>query len=600
MDDTIITISTHNVNGFTRSKDFLRSQCSDKPNSIRALQEHWLRPPYKKQCGVNQLRCLLQDFDGFGTSAMEKTIGTKILNGRPYGGTGFLFNKKYANFVKPLVNFKHDRVTALEIRSNSGNIVLINAYMPYYNTRDLPDSVASYRETIGHIETIMHSHPGYNFIIAADFNCNITDPNHVYSKIWADVMTNYNLFSCYDVYDGFDNSLFSRCDLKTGSFSLLDGFLISKDLRLNVSNFRICHDGSNVSDHSPVEFELTIPMSTTDKATPSIPRYVNWSKLNEDHKSAYKLEMSRRLNSINVSHSSILHGNTCCTDDTHKVCLENYYCDIIHAVLAAESILPKTKPNVQRSFWTDELTDLKRDSVECDNYWHSIGSPRQGPAFECKKKCHYLFKSALRREKNKDAREKSDSLHSNLTEKNGIAFWKSWSSINKSDSLSTRINGETNGPAIADAFAAYFESVYAGHDTSEHDQLKHKFRTSFADYYAGHINDSISPYFISWSEMLDIASNVKIGKSTAGQIRPEHILYGAPELMYHFHILFNGLIQHGFVPTGFLQGSISPVVKDNQGDVGDTANYRAITLSCLPAKLFEYAIQMKTSPSRNR
>ena len=97
--------------------------------------------------------------------------------------------------------------------------------------------------------------------------------------------------------------------------------------------------------------------------------------------------------------------------------------------------------------------------------------------------------------------------------------------------------------------------------------------------------------------MLDIASNVKIGKSTAGQVRPEHILYGAPELMYHFHLLFNGLIQHGFVPTGFLQGTITPVVKDTQGNLGDTANYRAVTLSCLPAKLFEYAIQKKTSSS---
>lgn len=65
--------------------------------------------------------------------------------------------------------------------------------------------------------------------------------------------------------------------------------------------------------------------------------------------------------------------------------------------------------------------------------------------------------------------------------------------------------------------------------------------------------------------------------------------------MPHFHLLFNGLIQHGFVPTAFLQRTISPIVKDNQGNVDDSSNYRAVTLSCLPAKLFEYAIQKKTS-----
>ena len=196
--DAIITISTHNVNGFSRSKDFLRYQCSDGPNSIRAMQEHWLRPPYKKQYGVNQLRCLHPDFDGYGTSAMEKTIGTKILNGRPYGGTGFLYNKKYAGCLKPLVNFKHDRVTALEIKSDGGNIVLINAYMPYYNTRDLTEYLAAYRDTVGHIENIMQNNPGSSFIVAADFNCNINDSSHIYSKIWLDIMTNYDLFSCYD------------------------------------------------------------------------------------------------------------------------------------------------------------------------------------------------------------------------------------------------------------------------------------------------------------------------------------------------------------------------------------------------------------------
>ena len=90
-----ITISTHNINGYSRSKDFLRNQCDNAPNSIRGLQEHWLRPPYKKQFGVNQLRCVHPDFDGFGSSAMQKTVEKKVSVGRPFGGTGFIYNKKY-------------------------------------------------------------------------------------------------------------------------------------------------------------------------------------------------------------------------------------------------------------------------------------------------------------------------------------------------------------------------------------------------------------------------------------------------------------------------------------------------------------------------
>ena len=95
--------------------------------------------------------------------------------------------------------------------------------------------------------------------------------------------------------------------------------------------------------------------------------------------------------------------------------------------------------------------------------------------------------------------------------------------------------------------------------------------------------------------MTEIASKIQLGKSTSGMCKPEHVLHGSPTLMCHFQLLFNGLIQHGYVPTDFVKGTITPIVKDSQGDLSDPANYRGITLSCLPAKLFEFAIQIKTS-----
>ena len=90
----VITISTHNVNGIKRGKDFLTTKCESNPNSIMAIQEHWLRPPYKKQYGVNQLRCLHSNFDGYGTSAMTKAVETKVVNGRLLAEP--VFNKKYS------------------------------------------------------------------------------------------------------------------------------------------------------------------------------------------------------------------------------------------------------------------------------------------------------------------------------------------------------------------------------------------------------------------------------------------------------------------------------------------------------------------------
>ena len=91
-----VTFSTHNINGFHRNKNFLNSRCCTETDTIQCLQEHWLRPPFKRAKGINELKHVHSEFEGYGASAMKNSIGTKVLRGRPYGGTGFIWHKKYA------------------------------------------------------------------------------------------------------------------------------------------------------------------------------------------------------------------------------------------------------------------------------------------------------------------------------------------------------------------------------------------------------------------------------------------------------------------------------------------------------------------------
>ena len=115
----------------------------------------------------------------------------------------------------------------------------------------------------------------------------------------------------------------------------------------------------------------------------------------------------------------------------------------------------------------------------------------------------------------------------------------------------------------------------------------------FTEYSGKHGNDLINDYYLSWSEMLDVMSNVKAGKATASFVKPEHILYGSPKLVIHLHILFNAMIQHSYVPSEFLNGVISPLIKDTEGDHTDIQNYRGLTLSVIFANLFEHALLRK-------
>ena len=149
---------------------------------------------------------------------------------------------------------------------------------------------------------------------------------------------------------------------------------------------------------------------------------------------------------------------------------------------------------------------------------------------------------------------------------------------------------------IAGAFQRHFQNVYSNHDSPLHELLWSEFQDKFATYVHDHIYDSISPCYLSWADMEAVIGKLKIGKSSSGQIKPEHIFHGCTKLVFHLHFLFNAMIQHGVVVDDFLKGTITPIVKDTEGDVCSSSNYPGITLGSLLSKLFEFAIDLKVSP----
>lgn len=47
------------------------------------------------------------------------------------------------------------------------------------------------------------------------------------------------------------------------------------------------------------------------------------------------------------------------------------------------------------------------------------------------------------------------------------------------------------------------------------------------------------------------------------------------------------MLRHSFVPDSFERGTLIPIVKDKNGDVGSLNNYRPITISPVVSKVFE-------------
>ena len=593
-----VNILSHNINGFSSSENYLKMRCDDEPNSIIGIQEHWLRPPYKNIKSINQLRTVHPKFDGYGVSAMRNVHNDAILTGRPYGGTGFVFNRDFTPFLQPVLQYEGERISVMKLVDVDHTIYIINAYFPFKQNTD--EHRVQYVDLLASIENIINSNPTAKFIILGDFNYNIYDNRQSMSKTIHDFLRTYDLICTHDLDPSFNPySSYTRSCEKSETYSLLDFIFISSSLRDRVTRCGIDYDGRNPSDHFPVMMQLDIvPLvahTGDDNRTVTKNDRVAWSRIPQDDLVKYKTVMDEMLDSLIIP-SDVVHGNELCFCEQHVFNITRYYHSLLSILEVADSFLPRKSPHGKRGkdFWTEELTSLKRDSVEAYDIWSRDGRPTSGPSFERKKHCHYKYKAELRRRRRVIAAERSEALGNNLMDKDFHNFWRGWKRISQSKSPHVnRIEDAICEPDIASVFKSYFQEIYGKNDSEAHQSLQDEFGKKFPEYFNAGCAHSITPYFLTWNDMIIIAGKLKEGKSSASFITAEHILHGSPKLVIHLHILFNAFIQHSFVPNDFLEGTISPVVKNSSGNIHAADNYRGVTLSSTFAHMFENALRLK-------
>ena len=268
MDNKVsINLVSHNINGFTSSESYLNELCENNLNSIICVQEHWLRPVHKNVKSVNQLRTVHHAFDGYGVSGMKNVHNTSIMTGRPYGGTGFLFNRNFTPFLEPVIHYENERVSVMKLLDVDFTILVINVYFPFKQNSD--EHKVQYLEILSLVESIIVANPTAAFVITGDLNYNIYDDRQPMSTTIRDFLLTYNLICTHEL-DPFFNpeSSFTRHCIKSGSHSLLDYIFISNSLRDRVNGCTIRYDGTNPSDHFPVSIQLDVLSSPKETRHP--------------------------------------------------------------------------------------------------------------------------------------------------------------------------------------------------------------------------------------------------------------------------------------------------------------------------------------------
>ena len=179
------------------------------------------------------------------------------------------------------------------------------------------------------------------------------------------------------------------------------------------------------------------------------------------------------------------------------------------------------------------MSRLKRESIEAYDKWTEDGRPMSGPSFELKKACHYVYKAELRRRRRVIAAERSDALSDDLMSKDFIGFWRDWKRMSQSKCPPvTRIGDAIEERDIASLFQSYFQEIYGNNDTDAHRALNREFSDKFPAYFDLGRNDSISPFFFSWDDMITISGKLKTGKGFNSFLTAEPVIPLA--LLWHY------------------------------------------------------------------
>ena len=374
-----------------------------------------------------------------------------------------------------------------------------------------------------------------------------------------------------------------------------DHFLISASLAPASAQHAILEDGDNLSDHLPISMKFTgnlkpsPPAAGSPKKVPSL----KWEKCSEEQ----KLKYNRNLATLLSNNPSKLPNcsNPHCRDDRCYAQIQAEYDSLINLVTQADRVLPRHKPGVQKSWWTEELTALRDQSIDIYRLWEAEGKPRSGDTNRERLRIKATYRKAVKSAQRAPKQSCWNRLHGAMASKNTTEFWKSWKYMyNKNKShLHTVVNGFTEKTDIADSFKNHFTDVSKPNNQEKVDQLNNKFRTKYAEALAAHSNCNCHSQAITLENVLDAAFSLKKGKSADDHLVSAEHFFNAPlSLFDRLQHLFNSMMRHAFVPAQFQLGTIIPIVKDRQGDQGDLNNYRGVTIAPIFSKIFEHCLRI--------
>ena len=447
-------------------------------------------------------------------------------------------------------------------------------------------------DAISLLHSVVEDHPHHKIVIGGDFNTELKNESP-FDPLWTEFMAKHDLTLCDNFVNSQINYTYFHETLNQKKWN--DHFLVSSSLVSSSSNHQILEDGGNPSDHHPIMMQLNacleaMPPMPSNTKRPTL----KWEKCSEEEKNAYTAILNFSLSQTTSVLSNCDRHH--CQDSQCYASIQQENDSLICSIKNADQVLPRHKPGIAKNWWTQEVGDLKQKSIEITALWKQEGRPHTGTTNAERLRVRAAYKRSIKVARSTPNQQQWNKLHGKFLDKDTDGFWKSWKKLhNKNNShLHPVVNGTSSKSEIAEAFKTQFMSHSKPNDEHRVKELNEDFILKYRETKNVHNhNCDCHSYHITLPIVVDSIFSMKKGKSCDDEgINAEHFFHAPFSLFQRVQHLLNAMLRHGFVPSQFKLGTIVPIVKDHQGNLGDTENYRGITMSPILSKILEHCLRI--------
>ena len=228
--------------------------------------------------------------------------------------------------------------------------------------------------------------------------------------------------------------------------------------------------------------------------------------------------------------------------------------------------------------WNKNVKELYIKSREDYIKWLQKGKQKDSTEYHSMVQSRKVFKAALKKCKENEKNEMSQSVQEKFADKNMMQFWKEIKSQSNRVKTSNIIDGTGNTQDIIDIFEDKFLSK-----EKEENEKEREFLRQFKPYWE---NNRKFHAVLSVERVQSIMKKLNKGVGHDG-LHSTFLKKCSHRLLSVLVSLLNACYTHCYIPTLMLTGDITPVIKDSKGNCSDSNNYRPVMVSSCLLKILE-------------